>query len=275
MAKFKDIASGDSIQRILNIKPGEIEGLIKDYNKNNETINQRIKQLQSFSDNLADIVGSRVADSLAITNKVAAYSKFTDSKGYPRFPEVEYEASTGKIKNKETGKVIKSEELQRYIFAQDGFYNSEESESNTKLSGVNGVYWQAANYINLFLRPEDRIKMKAYRFQGSTRERALKDIKGALVRLTDRKGDYKLPPRVLDATEFWKEWTRFKENYGNNVYRSTNNKMEDVSIFARDFYIHSKQTKKDDKGRFIKSKSPAELLRERGYKNFADYLRDN
>lgn len=259
---FKEIDEG----LLLNIQSGDLEKAVKQYNKNNKAVEQRIKGLQNFADELEYSLGSEVAKNLVITPKVAGYSRFTNKEGFPKFPEVELRGT--ELYNKDTGKKIKPSEFQSFIWGQNSFYTDE--ANSTKLAGVNGVYYNTAQFLNYFLPPSQQINMKAYRFQGSTRERALKDIKNAISRLTSPEGDYKLIASDLDRKDFWTEWNIFKDNFGSNVYRKGSSKQESVAIFARDFYTPTRRP--DLTGGHMVYTTPAKRLKDMGFKNFTQYL---
>lgn len=268
MAGFKEIDTTG----LLNIKPGDLEKVVKQYNDNTKIIDKRINSLENFANDLSDSLGKVVAKNIVITPKVAGYKRFLNNEGLPKFPKVTVE--NGKIKDLESGKFISADKFQGYIIGSNNFYTDEENK--TSLAGVNGVYMETARYLNHFLRPEDQIDTsKAYRFTGSTRKRALADIQAAINKITDSKGDYKLKPIDLDPRGFWEAWEKFKDDYQSNVYRpGSSNKMEAVEVFARDIYLQSKAMRKDERGKYAKRQSPNEILQGLGYKNFSSYLQD-
>lgn len=248
--------------------------IIKQYNSNNKAVENRLDKLNDFAKDLKPFLGGniRTARSLVLTPKVAGYLRYTDEKrGLPEFPEVEYLGKNGVgepiLKNKKTGQFIDASDFQSYILAQNSFYT--DKEKSTQLSGVNGVYYQTAEFLNLFLDDEHQISMKAYRFQGSTRDRALKDIQNAIKRLTANDGDYNLAKSALNTKEFWESWNTFKGNFSSMVYRTDgSDKMESVKIFAREFY----KKRKDPNNRLAGFKSISDILKEKDVKNFTQLL---
>ena len=248
--------------------------IIKQYNSNNKAVAKRLDKLEDFAKDLKPLLGGniRTARSLVLTPKIAGYLRYTDEKrGLPDFPEVEYLGKNGVgepiLKNKKTGQFIDASDFQSYILAQNSFYT--DKEKSTQLSGVNGVYYQTAEFLNLFLDNSQQINMKAYRFQGSTRDRALKDIQTAIKVLTAPDGGYDLAKSALNTKEFWESWNRFKDDFSSNVYRTDgSDKMESVKIFAREFY----KKRKDSNNRLSGFKSTEELLKEKQVKNFTQLL---
>lgn len=248
--------------------------IIKQYNSNNKAVENRIDKLNDFAKDLKPLLGGniRTARSLVLTPKVAGYLRYTDEeKGFPEFPEVEYLGKNGTgepiLKNKKTGQFIDASDFQSYILAQNSFYT--DKEKSTQLSGVNGVYYQTAEFLNLFLDDSQQISMKAYRYQGSTRERALKDIQNAIKRLTAENGEYNLAKSALNTKDFWENWNKFKDDFHSNVYRADgSDRMESVKIFAREFY----KKRKDNNNRLAGFKSTEDLLKEKGVKNFTQLL---
>jgi len=263
--KFDDLENTDD---------STMKKIIKQYNSNNSAVKNRLDKLNDFAKDLKPLLGGniRTARSLVLTPKVAGYLRYTDKeRGFPEFPEVEYLGKNGVgepiLKNKKTGKFIDATDLQTYIIAQNSFYT--DKEKSTQLSGVNGVYYQTAEFLNLFLDDEHQISMKAYRYQGSTRDRALKDIQNAIKLLTAKDGGYDLAKSALNTKDFWDSWNKFKDDFQSNVYRSDgSDKMESVKIFAREFY----KKRKDNNDRLAGFKSTQDLLKEYNVKNFTQLL---